>query len=279
MSINVWAPAHWWSPFLRNRVCQNVSPRHSRCLFCCPVMDIVPPQLFSQDVPHTHTHRWSLEAFQLAWHSWALSEMPQTSQPEPQRSNITVLMLFLERRVCFAALLDNRPCSGSLVLTVCADRLAPACCPPPARSALVALWSDSRIGWRRQSWGVLLRNLKPPSQPPDLGDLLNGWYCFQSRILPQLSCRRISSRALTYTLSCFEGEMIDMMSACSLAEGPKCRKTVFLWDKWHFCGHLTTLPSTLEHIQISVLIKLRKLSSSKLQASAVWQNSDEFLLN
>lgn len=181
MSINVWAPAHWWSPFLHNRVCQNVSPHllNSRCLFCrvasCPVADIVLPQLFSQDVPHTHTDDlWKRSSW---WHSWALSEMPQTSQPEPQRSNITVLMLFLEKRGCFGALLDHRPSSRSLVLAVCADRLTPACRPHPARSALVALWSDSWIAWRRQSWGVLLRNLKPPSLPQNLGDLLNSWFC------------------------------------------------------------------------------------------------------
>lgn len=103
----VWQAAPSWTLFL-----PSCSPR------MCPT--------------HTHTNLWKRSS----WYDMAELCL-KTSQPEPQWSNISALMLFLERRGCFAALLDNRPSSRSLVLTVCADRLTPACCPPPQH---VPLW-------------------------------------------------------------------------------------------------------------------------------------------
>lgn len=301
MSINVWAPAHWWSPFLHNRVCQNVSPLllNSRCLFCCPVMDIVPPLLFSQDVSHTHTDDlWKRSSWHdtpelclrclkhlsqnlsgpilLSWcSSWreevVLLPFSTTGHPAEVLSSPRVLTdshlpSALPQHVLSGGALIRQP--NRLKATVMGRALAQ----PEASIATTGPWWSSKwlmlvqCYWQLLQWCLMSGEQRAPFKASSPGFYLR---------YPV----RISSRALTNILSCFEGEMIDAMLACSLAEGPKCRKTAFLWDEWHFCGHLIALPSTLEHIQISVLIKLRKLSSSKLQASAVWQNSDGFLLN
>lgn len=63
--------------------------------------------------------------------------------------------VFFEEKGLLCCLLDTRPSSKSLRLTVRADALTPACCHSWARSALVTLRSRSWILFRRRSWRLL----------------------------------------------------------------------------------------------------------------------------
>lgn len=88
-----------------------------------------------------------------------------------------LFVCFLKRSGFFAALLDTRPSSRSLGLTVHADALTPACCQSWASSALVALRSRSWIIFRRQSWcfSTFSGTLKPFSQQLNLYSWSSWW--------------------------------------------------------------------------------------------------------